>query len=103
MASRKQFQAVFPEVTVVSATVDPASLADGAGETIAVSAPGVAVGDAVIAVAPGVDLQDISHSAYVAAADSIELRLQNESGAGPTDLASSTWKFVVAQVGPDVA
>lgn len=76
-----------------TATVNPASLADGAGSTIAVTVAGAAVGDHVIAI-PGADMIDVVYSASVVAANSVEVRVQNES-ASTRDVASSTWKFIV--------
>lgn len=68
---------------------DPASLADGVGETKAVTVPGVVLGDFVM-VGAGVDVQEMLVSATVTATDTVEVRLQNETG-GVLDLASSTW------------
>lgn len=72
-----------------SATWDPASLGDGAGETKSITATGAALGDFVLVSAP-YDLQDCTATAYVQAADTVEIRLQNES-TGTRDLASGTW------------
>lgn len=69
---------------------DPASLIDGAGETSpAITATGAALGDFVLASAP-YDLQGITATAYVSAANTVRVRLQNET-AGTIDLASGTW------------
>lgn len=81
-----------------TATVDPASLADGVGATMNLTAAsgsmtGAALGDLVL-FGPGVDLQGITVTAYVSAANQVTIRVQNESG-GTLDLASSTWSFVV--------
>jgi len=75
----------------VSATIDPSNLVDGAGESIDVSVPGAALGDQVL-VAPGVNVQGILVTATVRGNNTVQLRLQNETG-GTLDLASSTWKF----------
>ncbi len=79
----------------LSATVtfDPASLADGAGETKQVTVTGAALGDYVLVSAP-YDLQDISVTGYVQAANTVEIRVQNESTA-TVDLASGTWRVRV--------
>ena len=50
---------------------------------------GAALGDFVVASAP-YDLQDCTVTAYVQAANTVEIRLQNESG-GQRNLASGTW------------
>lgn len=93
----RQFQGAFSEMFFVSATLDAGSVADGAGETQTVAVPGVAIGDMVIGVSLGVDLVDMTVSAYVQAADAVEVRIQNESGAGPVDLASTTIKLVIVR------
>jgi hypothetical protein len=80
-----------------SAVLDPASLVDGAGENLSITVTGAVVGDFVL-VAPGVDLQGIIMSASVISADTVEVRIQNET-TGTIDLASSTWKAKVIQDG----
>ena len=79
-----------------STTWDPGSLADGAGETCpAITVTGAAFGDFVLVAAP-YDLQGITCTAYVSAADTVKIRIQNESG-GVIDLASGSWKVRVQQ------
>jgi len=76
------------------ATINPASLVDGAGETIQVTdVVGATLGDFVLVSAP-YDLQDITVTAYVQANDVVEIRLQNESTA-TVDLASGIWRIIV--------
>ena len=88
-----------PTVINASGTWDPGSLADGAGETKSITATGAALGDYVMVSAP-YDLQDMTVSAYVQAADTVEIRLQNESG-GILDLASGTWRVRVVRASHD--
>jgi len=71
-----------------SATYDPPSLADGAGTTTTVTVTGAAVGDFALA-SFSLDLQGISVTAYVSSANTVAVRLQNESG-GVLDLSSGT-------------
>lgn len=77
-----------------SATYDAASLADGVGATTAVTVTGAALGDFVVGVSFSLDLQDIGVTAYVSAADTVEVRFQNE-GAATVDLASGTIRVAV--------
>lgn len=77
-----------------SATYDAASLLDGAGATGTVTVTGAALGDMVQGLSFGVDLQGITCTAYVSAANTVAFRLQNESG-GTIDLASTTVRAVV--------
>lgn len=81
---------LFLNVYSGSGTVDPGSLIDGAGETVAITVTGAALGDFALFSAP-YDLQGISATAYVSAANTVSVRLQNETG-GTIDLASGTWK-----------
>ena len=73
-----------------------ASLADGAGETGSIVVNGAELGD-MVQVSVGVDLQDMTLTGYVQAADTVEYRLQNESG-GVVDLASTTVRVLVTDV-----
>jgi hypothetical protein len=47
-----------------------------------------------VQVYPPYDLQDCIVTGYVQAADTVEIRIQNESG-GIIDFASGTWKVKV--------
>ena len=93
----KMFQGAFSEMWLVKATLDAGSIADGAGETETIAVPGVALGDMVLAISLGLDLVDMTVTGYVQAADAVEVRIQNESGAGPVDLASTTIKLIVVR------
>jgi hypothetical protein len=76
-----------------SDTWNPGNLADGAGETKSITVTGAALGDFVLVSAP-YDLQDILCTAYVQAANTVEVRLQNES-TGAINFGSGTWKVRV--------
>ncbi len=82
----------------VTFTWNPGSLADGAGETsAAVPYPGATLGGvSVQAIAP-YDLQGITCNAWVDAANSCKVRLQNET-AGTIDLASGTWTLQARRI-----
>lgn len=78
-----------------SGTFAPGALADGAGATSnSFSVTAAELGDAV-EVYPPYSLQGFLCTAYVDAANSVRIRVQNETGAGPTDLGSGTWKVKV--------
>ena len=87
---------LFSEMWAVSCTLDAGSLIDAAGETETVAVPGVALGDMVLGVSFGVDLQDITVTAYVQAANAVEIRVQNE-GAATVNLASTKVKLLIAR------
>lgn len=77
-------------------TWDPGNLADGAGETsvgVTVTGAALAVGHRVEVSAP-YDLQGIICVGYVSAANTVRVRLQNETG-GAINLTSGTWRVVV--------
>ena len=76
-----------------SAVFDPASLADGAGATTTVTVAGAALGDQT-RVSFSLDLQGITVTSWVSAANTVSVRFQNESG-GVLDLASGTIKAEV--------
>lgn len=71
-----------------TATYDPASLADGAGATTTVTVTGAVLGDFAEA-SFSLDLQGITLTAWVSAANTVSVRFQNETG-GVVDLASGT-------------
>lgn len=79
-----------------TATINPASAADGVGVTASVTVTGAELGDFVLASAP-YDLVDVTVSAYVQAANTVEIRIQNES-TSTVDLASGTWRILVLDV-----
>jgi len=83
-------------IAIASVTWDPASLIDAAGETKSITVAGAALGDIVL-VAPPYDMQDFVFSGYVQAADTVEIRIQNESAA-TVNLGSGTWKVIVLRV-----
>jgi hypothetical protein len=82
-------QANEPRHVEYSETHDFGSLADAAGETGSLTAPGVALGDYCSAISLGVSLAGMTLTCYVSAANTVSYRLQNESG-GVLDLASTT-------------
>ncbi len=78
-------------ITPLEATVtwDPGSISDGDGETKSVSVTDAVFGD-FVTVSATIDLEDLQASAYVSAADTVEIRLDNNTG-GAVDLVSATW------------
>ena len=73
---------------------DPANLADGTGVTSSsVTVTGAAFGHRVEVAAP-YDLQGILCTGYVSGADTVKIRLQNETG-GAINLASGNWRVIV--------
>lgn len=84
------FSACFEE----EAVIDVASLADGAGATSdPITVTGAAFGDFVL-VSASIDVQGVRVFGYVSAADTVELRFENETG-GTIDLGSATYYIKV--------
>ena len=75
----------------VSATIDPASIANGGALSTDVTVSGAAVGDQVI-FSPGVNVSGLAATATVRGVNTVQLVLANNTGAA-VDLVSSTWKF----------
>lgn len=73
-----------------TATYDPPSLADGAGDTTTVTVTGAALGDMATA-SFSLATSGITISAWVSATNTVSVRFQNESG-GVLDIGSGTLK-----------
>lgn len=75
---------------------NPGTIATGAGATSsAIAVANAAFGDFVAVAAP-YDLQGVIATAYVRAAGSVAIRIQNQTGAGVT-LGSGTWRVRVTK------
>jgi hypothetical protein len=84
-----------------TATYNPGNLVDGAGETSAgITVTGAALNDAVL-VFPPYDLQGLTVTGYVSAADTVKIRVQNES-VSTVDLASGSWQVAVVPRGTGI-
>lgn len=94
LADYTSIRNVLAGILTGSAVYDTASLADGAGVTTTVTVTGAALGDFVLGVSLGLDLQGLTVTAYVSATDTVAIRIQNESG-GAIDLASTTIRVAV--------
>lgn len=92
-----QFRGMFSDTWVVTATLDSGNLIDQAGANDNVTVPGVALGDMILGFSFGVDLAGMTVTAYINAADTVTIRVQNESG-GTINLASTTIRLVIARM-----
>jgi hypothetical protein len=101
LADVTAIRALFSGMLSGSATYDAGSLIDAAGTTTTVAVTGAALGDFVL-VSLGVDLAGITVTGYVSAADTVSVRLQNESGS-TVDLASTTLRVRVLKQSAFVA
>lgn len=82
-----------PHILSGTATFNPADLADGAGETTTVEVVGAALGDPALA-SFSLDITGLTVTAYVSAADTVSVRVQNET-TGSVNIGSGTLKAVV--------
>lgn len=80
-------------ISLASETHNFGSLVDAAGETGSITVNGAQLEDFVL-VSVGVDIVDMSCTGYVQSANTVEYRLQNESGS-TADLASTTVSVLV--------
>jgi len=88
------YSPAFVEINIpLSFNWNPGAIGDGAGLTVSQALEGAALGDAVI-VYPPYDLTDVTYSAYVQSANTVEIRVQNESGGG-VNLGNGTWKIML--------
>lgn len=95
---KSQFQGLFNEMWAVNLTVNPASIAAGAEDSATFTIPGLALGDMVLGLSPGVDLTiDADVSAHVSAANTLLIRISNLDASVALDLASSTWKVLIGR------
>ena len=92
-----QFRGIFSDTWSVACTLNADSLVDGAGTSDTITVPGVALGDIILGISFGVSLAGLTVTGYVSAADTVTLRIQNESTA-TVDLASTTVRVVVGRL-----
>ena len=94
----KMFQGAFTELWLANLTVNPASIAAAGEDTATFTIPNVALGDIVLGVSCGVDQTiDADVNAYVSAANTLTIRINNHHATVALDLASSTWKVIIGR------
>lgn len=79
--------------TINRQVIDPISLADGEGQSLAIGIPGVLVGD-FVNFAPLLDLVGVTVTASVTAQDIVTIRIQNEVGVR-RDIPAANWDFAI--------
>lgn len=80
-----------------SATYNPANLVDGDGATTTVTVTGAVLGDAVTELSFDLDLQGITLTGWVSAADTVSVRFQNETGIA-VNLSSGTLRAATTRM-----
>lgn len=94
----KQFNGMYSDMWSVTVVADPSSIAAGTEDIATFTIPGVVVGDHVLSFSSGVNpTVDADSNVFVSAANTVSIRISNLNGASGLDLASSTWKIVVAR------
>jgi hypothetical protein len=96
--SERQFQGLFKEILTGSAVASPGAITTGTQGSVAVTVPGAAVGDAVIAVWPSAYLGALCLGAEVSAANTVTVLITNNSGGTLTPPASTAYYVVVAKL-----
>ena len=92
----QQFPGAFSEMFTVTATVDPGSIADGDEEDQTGTVAGLALGDMVLGISFSLDSTDITITATVSAANTLNVQLVNNTG-GAIDLGSGTVKVLIGR------
>lgn len=88
-------QSLMTDLFVVTATIDPASLATVTGAlTASITVPGAALGDRVEVFPPAYDTQGVMYQGSVSAANTVKISFFNPLGT-TIDLASGTWTIQV--------
>lgn len=93
---RRYLTRIIPQFLEGSATFDPANLVDGAGETTTVTVQGARLGMLAFA-SFSLDVQGITVTAAVSAANTVSVRFQNETG-GALNLGSGTLRAYAVEV-----
>ena len=88
---------VFDNIRVVSASVDPGSIATVSTGAVTVTVSGVAAGDAVVANPPALNDDLVFSGAAVTDTDEVTLYIYNPTG-GAIDDTEKTWTLVLFQV-----
>ena len=87
-------RAKLTDMIVYTVNTAPGNIANTVAKTVTFAATGVELGDVVIPSAP-YDLTDLACSAYVQAADAIELVFINFTATANVALAAGDWKMLV--------
>jgi hypothetical protein len=101
-SARRQFQDVFSEVIVYTASFNPANAATGLGTFAStdITIPGAALGDFVM-VSHQLDPVDCFVCGAVTAANTVTVTVLNNTAAG-VDLGAATLRLVVLKANPGV-
>lgn len=94
----QSLQASLGSTYFASTTLDLAALSDGAGTTTTLTVTGATLGDYAQA-SLSLDISGMTVNAYVSAADTVSVRVQNESGA-TVDVSSATLRARVSPKAP---
>lgn len=82
---------------VTEDSVTTGAILDGDEAAVTLTVPGVALGDMVIAVALSVDSADLSVTATVTAANTVDIVYANNTGGSVTPTAAHTAKLLIGR------
>lgn len=87
-------RAKITDIRIYTVNTAPGNCANTVAKTVTFAATGVALGDAVIPIAP-YDLTDVGVTSYVQAANAIELIFDNRTATANVLFAAGDWKMLV--------
>tara|TARA_R100000654_G_scaffold51276_1_gene77465 strand:+ start:5153 stop:5476 length:324 start_codon:yes stop_codon:yes gene_type:complete len=92
----QQFQGAFDEMWVVSCAVDFGAVADGDEEDQQGTVDGLALGDMILGISLSIDVEDVTISGAVVAANTLNLQALNNTG-GSKNLGAATAKVLIGR------
>jgi|SRR5688572_31079466 len=98
---RRQFQDLFDVVGIGSFALNAATYVDNESQVLQATVPGAALGDFVL-VAPGIDVAEVTFSAFVSAANTVDLVISMVGG-DTDNIAEANYRFVVLRLNPAYA
>lgn len=96
VADRLQFQRLFDVVGAGAFNLNPAQYVDNESQVLQVTVPGAALGDFVL-VAPGIDIAEVTFSAFVSAANTVDIVISMVGG-DTDNIAAADWNVLVLRM-----
>lgn len=82
---------------VTETAISPGAILDGDEAAVTITVTGVALGDIVLGVSLSVDVADLSVTAAVTAANTVDIMYSNNTGGTVTPTASHTAKVLIGR------
>ena len=93
-----QFQDLFSVVGAGAFSINPAAYVDDESQVVQVTVAGAALGDFVF-VAPGNDIAEVTFSAFVSAANTVDIVISMVGG-DTDNIAAADWNVLVLRPNP---